>query len=129
MIDGKSALHRIVALNLRASVFAMQGEVQKEIDDYSAVVALGGAPAEQVAKALYGLGAIYFQMRKMDLAAQNFEQILGMSDAPPATGWSARRRLPAHTAENREQEGFLVVAASSAQRTSVYFPCWWKSAC
>ncbi|MCB1099093.1 MAG: MarR family transcriptional regulator, partial [Verrucomicrobiae bacterium] len=31
VIDSKNALHRIVALNLRASVFASQGEVQKAI--------------------------------------------------------------------------------------------------
>ncbi|MCB1097555.1 MAG: hypothetical protein KDN22_18430, partial [Verrucomicrobiae bacterium] len=58
-----------------------QGEVQKEIDDYSAVVALEGAPAEQVAKALFNRGVAHGQLDEVQKEIDDYSAVVALEGA------------------------------------------------
>lgn len=73
---------RALALVRRGFCFGQQGEHEKEIADYSAVLDLPDAPAELVAQARALRGACFGQQGEFEKAMADFSAVLDLPGAP-----------------------------------------------
>jgi tetratricopeptide (TPR) repeat protein len=74
--------NKVNLLLFRASLHSILEDRTKEIDDYSAVIALPGAPAEQVAKALLNRGITHGQAGDPKRAVDDYTAMIGLPGAP-----------------------------------------------
>ncbi|MFT5405313.1 MAG: DNA polymerase III delta prime subunit, partial [Verrucomicrobiales bacterium] len=74
---------KVEALLLRANIFRSDGDVDKEIADYSAVIELHDAPPELVAIALSYRGVTYGEQGDVDKAIADYSAVIELDDAPP----------------------------------------------
>lgn len=97
----------------RADLHSSLGDRGKAIEDYTAVIALSGAPAEQVAKALVNRGITYFQKSQKEESQSDFEALIRLPEAPPEKVVKASLALSElHFSEGRWSEGFQALEAS-----------------
>ena len=85
------------------------GEVEKGIADYTAVINLG-APAERVASAFYNRGIIYHQIGEPDKAIADYTAITNLEDAPAERViFAYMNSAEIHISEGRWSEGVTSV--------------------
>jgi tetratricopeptide (TPR) repeat protein/DNA-binding transcriptional ArsR family regulator len=65
----------------RAALHSASDDHGKEVDDYTAVIRLPGAPIEQVAKALFNRGVTYGQLGDTQRATDDYTTLIGLSGA------------------------------------------------
>ena len=69
-------------LLFRAALHLASGDHGKEVDDYTAVIKLPGAPIEQVAKALFNRGITYGQLGDTQRAIDDYTTLMALPGAP-----------------------------------------------
>ncbi|MFT5406730.1 MAG: tetratricopeptide (TPR) repeat protein, partial [Verrucomicrobiales bacterium] len=71
------------ALSYRGVTYGEQGDVDKAIADFTAVIELDDAPPEQVAIALFYRGVTYGEQGDVDKAIADYSAVIELDDAPP----------------------------------------------
>ncbi len=69
------------ALLNRGITHGQAGEAQREIEDYTALIGLTGAPVEQVARALLNRGITHGQVGETQRAIEDFTAVIGLTGA------------------------------------------------
>jgi len=69
-------------LNCRGILYAVCGENQKALADYTAVIELQGAPTEQMAKALFNRGVTHGQLGDSEKAIADCTAVIELQGAP-----------------------------------------------
>lgn len=82
ILEETNTNHKIDLLNFRATLHSSLGDREKEIADYTAVIDLADAPAEQVAKTLMIRAQTYNEAGDTKLAIADYTAVLGLPDAP-----------------------------------------------
>jgi tetratricopeptide (TPR) repeat protein len=82
--DESTLFGKAELLLVRSRLYSVSGEHQKEIDDYTAVIGLSGAPVEQVAIALIYRSNAYSKAGDTQRAIEDYTSVIGLSGAPVA---------------------------------------------
>lgn len=99
-------------LLFRAQLHSTSGERGKEIDDYTAVIRLPGAPVEQVALALVNRGASHFQQGRKLEAQADWKAVIRLPEAPLNQVVDAHLALAElHMSDGRWSNGFKFLDA------------------
>jgi tetratricopeptide (TPR) repeat protein len=73
--------HRVLALFRRGVCFGYKGNLDKEIEDYTALIDLPKAPAEQVARALLNRGYRFGQKGDLDKELKDYTALINLPGA------------------------------------------------
>ena len=85
----------------------LHGDTKREINDYTAVIGLAGASAEQVAKALLNRGFRYGQQGDNERAIKDYTAVISLTGAPTETVVNSHIALTElNWKETKWEEGF-----------------------
>lgn len=102
-----SSADRAAALDKRAVAFGLQGDVERELRDYAAGIAIANVPPEVRAKLFYDRGLTRSSRRDLEGAIEDFTASIGTPGALPAMkGWALNDRALARR-EQGDREGAL----------------------
>jgi tetratricopeptide (TPR) repeat protein len=73
---------RAMALINRGFTYGQQGDIERELSDYSAVVEMPDAPVDQRAMALINRGFTYGQQGDIERELLDYSAVIAMTDAP-----------------------------------------------
>jgi len=76
--------HRVLALFRRGVCFGYKGNLDKEIEDYTALINLPGALVETVAKVLFNRGLCFEKRGNLDKAIEDYSTLIELPGAPAA---------------------------------------------
>jgi len=82
LTESLSAAHRAMVYFNRGVVYDEQGKFDAAIEDYTAVLQMPDAPAEDRAGALFNRGVVYDEQGKLDAAIEDYTAVIQMPDAP-----------------------------------------------
>ena len=77
-----ASINQATARLLRGFTYGQQGDFERELSDYSAVVEMPDAPVDQRAKALFNRGVTYGQQGDIGREMSDYSAVLEMPDAP-----------------------------------------------